>query len=119
MNFIHQKQNCRRSRERGTMWPNAFSSPWTNGDDVSADPLLTFALRPVIGGLAGLLLYRFVISRADISLDVLLGAAGGLVGGMIASFPELQAFGSYRELFGATLGGTFLVLSWEDLRHRR
>ena len=86
---------------------------------MSADPLLIFGLRPVIGGLAGLLLYRFVISRADFSMDILLGAAGGLVGGMIASFPELQAFGSYRELFGATLGGTFLVLSWEDLRHRR
>jgi hypothetical protein len=103
------------------MWPNAFSSPWTNGDDVSADPLLTFALRPVIGDwlVFSFIDLSFVISRADISLDVLLGAAGGLVGGMIASFPELQAFGSYRELFGATLGGTFLVLSWEDLRHRR
>jgi hypothetical protein len=38
----------------------------------------------------GFLLHRFASSRSEISLDVLLGAAGGLVGGMIASFPELD-----------------------------
>ena len=57
---------------------------------MSADPLLTFTLRSIIGGLMGFLLHRFASSRSEISLDVLLGAAGGLVGGMIASFPELD-----------------------------
>jgi hypothetical protein len=48
---------------------------------VSADPLLTFALRPVIGGLVGFVLHQFASSRSEISLHVLLGAAGDLLVG--------------------------------------
>jgi hypothetical protein len=85
---------------------------------VNADPLLTFALRPVIGGLVGFLFHQFALSRSEVSLDVLLGAGGGLVGGMIASFPDLEAFGPYRDPFGAALGAIFFVLGWDQLRQR-
>jgi uncharacterized membrane protein YeaQ/YmgE (transglycosylase-associated protein family) len=86
---------------------------------VSADPLLTFALRLVIGGLVGFVLHQFASSRSEISLDVLLGAAGGLVGGMIANFSELEAFGPHRDLVGAVLGGIFFVLGWDQPRRGR
>ena len=85
---------------------------------MSADPLLIFALRPVIGGLVGFLFHQFASSRSEVSLDVLLGAGGGLVGGMIACFPELQAFGPYRDPFGAALGAIFFVLGWDKLRRQ-
>jgi hypothetical protein len=86
---------------------------------VSADPLLTFALRPIIGGLMGFLLHRFASSRSEISFDVLLGTGGGLVGGMIANFSELEAFGPYRDPLGAALGGIFFVLGRDQMQRRR
>ena len=85
---------------------------------MSADPLITSALRPVIGGLVGLLFHQFASSRSELSLDVLLGTAGGFVGGTIAGFSELEAFGPHRDLLGTLLGGIFFVLGWDQLRRR-
>jgi uncharacterized membrane protein YeaQ/YmgE (transglycosylase-associated protein family) len=86
---------------------------------VAADPLPTFAFRLVIGILVGLLLHRFASSKSELSLDILLGAAGGLVGGTIASFLELAAFDPYRNPAGAVLGAVFFVLGWDQMLRQR
>jgi hypothetical protein len=56
---------------------------------------------------------------AMLSLDILLGAAGGLVGGTIASFLELAAFDPYRNPAGAVLGAVFFVLGWDQMLRQR
>jgi hypothetical protein len=117
MDCINQKKNGRLKQGCGTIW-RTFIAPAHNGGRVSSDPLLIFALRPVIGGLVGFFLHQFALSKSEISLDVLLGTAGGLVGGMIASFSELEAFGPFRDPFGASLGAIFFVLGWDQLRRR-
>ena len=50
---------------------------------------------------------------------MLLGTAGGLVGGMMTNFSELEAFGPHRDPLGAALEGIFFVLGWDQLRRPR
>lgn len=65
------------------------------------------------------LLHQFASPKSEISLDVLLGTAGELVGGMMTNFSELEAFGPHRDPLGAALEGIFFVLGWDQLRRPR
>jgi len=77
---------------------------------MSAELLSINSSSPLVGALIGLLVHRLASSNCDLALSLLLGAAGGLVGGSIAP-PTL---GAYSNLIGAALGAIFFVLGWQQ-----
>jgi len=77
---------------------------------MSADLLSSYASSPLLGVLIGLLFHRLASSNCDLALSLLLGAAGGLVGGSIAP----PTFGAYSNIVGAALGAIFFVLGWQQ-----
>ena len=69
---------------------------------------LAFVWDIVIGTASGWCFARLTKSKSDLTLDVLFGIAGAIVGGVIASFPEFSALGTYRGLMGALIGSIFV-----------
>jgi uncharacterized membrane protein YeaQ/YmgE (transglycosylase-associated protein family) len=76
---------------------------------------LAFVWDIVIGTASGWCFARLTKSKSDLTLDVLFGIAGAIVGGVIASFPEFSALGTYRGLMGALIGSIFVLLGWHQM----
>lgn len=76
---------------------------------------LAFAWEVVVGAVSGWCFSRLTNSKSDVILDVLLGIAGAIVGGVIAGLSELSALGTYRGPIGALIGPIFFLLGWHHM----
>lgn len=67
-----------------------------------------------IGAIAGLVANRLSPSTMNLSLSVLLGIAGALIGDRIGDVLEISRFGNIFEPVGALLGSIFVLIGWRQ-----
>lgn len=79
--------------------------------------MLAFLENLLIGAIAGVIASRFTQpSERDLSLSILLGIAGALVGSQLAEVLNISILGQYRDQITATVGAIFFLIGWRQTR---
>ena len=78
---------------------------------------MNYVLGVLIGATAGAIADRLTRpTNHDLSLSILLGIAGAILGMEIAEAFEVPVLGNYRDEISAGLGAIFMLTGWRQLR---
>lgn len=79
--------------------------------------MLGFLENLLIGAAAGFIASRLTRPKErDVSLSILLGIAGALVGSQVAEVLKISILGQYRDQITATVGAIFFLIGWRQTR---
>jgi uncharacterized membrane protein YeaQ/YmgE (transglycosylase-associated protein family) len=79
------------------------------------DPLSSFLVQLGIGACAGWIAHKITRAKPDLTLNVLLGITGALVGAKVGEVLDISLFGMGRPV-AALLGSVFILIGWRQLQ---
>jgi uncharacterized membrane protein YeaQ/YmgE (transglycosylase-associated protein family) len=87
------------------------------GTKLSGNSIIGFTINLLMGAIAGLIVSQFTRAKErDVSLSVLLGIAGAIVGSHVAQAMGFPFLGEYRDNVAAAAGALFFLLGWHGTR---
>jgi uncharacterized membrane protein YeaQ/YmgE (transglycosylase-associated protein family) len=79
------------------------------------DPMFDFLVKFGIGAIAGWMANKINPLKPGLSLNLLLGITGALVGARVAEILQFSRFG-IREPIAALLGSIFILVGWRQIQ---
>lgn len=82
---------------------------------LATDPMFDFLMKLGIGAAVGWIADKISPLKPGLSLNVLLGITGALVGARVGEILEISRFG-IPELIAAFLGSIFVLIGWRQIQ---